>query len=139
MAQLALTHRSIRSKPDADEMKPDAKHVSPMRLLLSAADSSQLISIQLADRLVIGRGGGGGHEPDINLAQLGGVNYGISRWHAVFSYEENTLFVEDLNSTNGTRINGYRLDSDKSYRLRNGDELELGHLRLIVRVVRPPG
>ncbi|MEO8397241.1 MAG: FHA domain-containing protein, partial [Chloroflexota bacterium] len=42
------------------------------------------------------------------------------------------------NSTNGTRINGYRLDSGRAYRLRNGDELELGRLRLIVQVVRPP-
>jgi len=45
------------------------------------------------------------------------------------------LSVEDLNSTNGTRINGYKLDAGRAYRLRNGDELELGRLRLVVMVV----
>jgi pSer/pThr/pTyr-binding forkhead associated (FHA) protein len=63
---------------------------------------------------------------------------GVSRWHAVFTYVENNLFVEDMNSTNGTRINGYQIDAGRAYRLRNGDELELGSLRMIVQMVRPP-
>ncbi len=108
-----------------------------MYLVLKVPDSAQMLSVQLADRLIVGRGGGD-HNPDIDLTDFEAARQGLSRWHAVFTYDEAQLFVEDLNSTNGTRINGYRLDSGRAYHLRNGDELELGRLRLIVHVVRPP-
>ena len=134
MAQFTLLHQG---KSTEEETKPDRRSVSPMRLVLKIPESSQLLSIQLADRLIVGRSGSGG-DPDIDLTTLGGAQHGISRWHAVFTFDDTQLFVEDLNSTNGTRINGYRLDAGRAYHLRNGDELELGRLRLIVQVVRPP-
>lgn len=34
----------------------------------------------------------------------------VSQYHAVFRREENCYFLEDLNSTNGTYINGKRLN-----------------------------
>jgi pSer/pThr/pTyr-binding forkhead associated (FHA) protein len=113
------------------------KQIYPMRLTLRLVDRSRVLSTQLADRLVIGRGGGS-RKPEIDLSNFDGLRCGISRWHAVFIYDENNLFVEDLNSTNGTRINGYQIDTGRAYRLRNGDELELGSLRMIVNMVRPP-
>jgi len=54
-----------------------------MRLVLRVPDSSQMLSVQLADRLVIGRSGNG-RDPDIDLTELDAVKYGLSRWHAVF-------------------------------------------------------
>lgn len=108
-----------------------------MRLMLKVADSRQLISVQLADRLIIGRDGPHRH-PDIDVSRVADHRSGVSRWHAAFLYEDATLSIEDLNSTNGTFINGYHLESGKIYRLRNGDEIQLGRLRLIVKVVRPP-
>ena len=135
MAQFTLLHHT---KSDEAETKPDGKHISPMYLVLKIPDTAQMLSIQLADRLIVGRGGNGA-APDIDLYELDAVRHGLSRWHAAFTYDDAQLFVEDLNSTNGTRINGYRLDSGRAYHLRNGDELELGRLRLIVQVVRPPG
>ena len=136
MAQFTLLHQSRSS--EINETKPAGKLVSPMRLLLKEVDGPLMVSVQLIDQLIIGRGDEE-REPDIDLTQLDGVEQGISRWHAEFTYVDAKLFVEDLNSTNGTRVNGFRLDVGRKYRLRNGDELELGHLRLIVQVVRPPG
>jgi len=124
-------------KSNEDETKPDKRSVSPMRLLLKVPDSQHMLSVPLAERLIVGRSDNH-RDPDIDLTELAGAQHGISRWHAVFTFDDAQLFVEDLNSTNGTRINGYRLDSGRAYRLRNGDELELGRLRLIVQVVRPP-
>ncbi|MEL6310133.1 MAG: FHA domain-containing protein [Chloroflexota bacterium] len=37
--------------------------------------------------------------------------------------------MEDLGSTNGTRINGFQLTADQKYRLRDGDEIEFARLR----------
>jgi pSer/pThr/pTyr-binding forkhead associated (FHA) protein len=52
--------------------------------------------------------------------------------------ESKALYIEDLNSTNGTRINGFSLEARRRYRLRDGDELEFGHVRMILRFVRSP-
>jgi FHA domain len=136
VAQFVLLQHHSRS--EVNEIRPAGKLASPMRLLLKEVDGPLMVSVQLIDRLIIGRGDEE-REPDIDLTQLDGVEQGISRWHAEFTYRDTQLFVEDLNSTNGTRLNGFRLDVGRRYRLRNGDELELGHLRLIVQVVRPPG
>jgi len=44
--------------------------------------------------------------------------------HARIFYRDNQIFIEDMNSTNGTRINGIKIfDVTK---LRDGDEIELG-------------
>ena len=135
MAQFTLHNQS---KSEVNETRPAGKLTSPMRLLLKEVDGPLMVSVQLIDRLIIGRGDEE-REPDIDLTELDGVEQGISRWHAEFTYVDTKLFVEDLNSTNGTRVNGFRLDVGRKYRLRNGDELELGHLRLSIQVVRPPG
>ena len=53
----------------------------------------------------------------------------ISRAHALLSYEERQLFVQDLGSTNGTLVNGTREDRAL---LEDGDEIRMG--RLVLRV-----
>ncbi|MEM6530913.1 MAG: FHA domain-containing protein [Chloroflexota bacterium] len=42
----------------------------------------------------------------------------------------------DTGSTNSTRINGATLHADRAYRLRNGDEIEFGTLRTVIRFLR---
>jgi pSer/pThr/pTyr-binding forkhead associated (FHA) protein len=74
----------------------------------------------------------------LELSHYGGESNGVSRIHAAIHDQDGMVYITDLNSTNGTRINGYKLDAGRAYRLRNGDELELGRLRLVVMVVRPP-
>jgi pSer/pThr/pTyr-binding forkhead associated (FHA) protein len=72
----------------------------------------------------------------MDLGSAGARESGVSRLHARFEYRSETLYVEDLGSTNGTRINGFDLTPGKSYRLATGDEIELGSMRLTTRVVR---
>jgi len=133
-----FTHspRTFRSKSDLDDTKPDGKLFSPMRLVLDVPEQNQVVSAQLTDRLVIGRGSPKRH-PEIDLTEIGAYSFGISRCHAAFIYTDNTLYIEDLHSTNGTRVNGCPIEAGSPFCLRNGDELEIGHLRMIVRVVRP--
>ncbi|MEE9397073.1 MAG: FHA domain-containing protein [Methylococcales bacterium] len=52
----------------------------------------------------------------------------LSRRHAYFFVKENELYVEDLKSTNGTYVNGIRLD-DTAILLKNGDAIEIGSNR----------
>lgn len=54
----------------------------------------------------------------------------VSRHHAQLRYKTRRFWVTDLNSTNGTYINGERISEAD---LRNGDVLSLGGLELIFR------
>jgi pSer/pThr/pTyr-binding forkhead associated (FHA) protein len=113
---------------------------SMMRLIIQVGDPSQAktLSIPIQDRMVVGRGGGEDDSPDIDFSAFGAGVLGMSRHHAVFSYLDDALYIEDLNSTNGTRINGFTIPPERTYRLRNGDELEFGSFRVSVRIVRLP-
>jgi len=50
----------------------------------------------------------------------------VSRHHCCMTQENGEVFVRDLGSTNGIRINGQRVEIG---RLRPGDELSIAHIR----------
>jgi len=70
------------------------------------------------ERIVIGRG----RKADLALAEAT-----ISRAHAVVGFDAEGFFVEDLDSTNGTLVNGAPVGRQ---RLKNDDEIQMGKLRI---------
>ena len=54
-------------------------------------------------------------------------NLAISGEHAVFQMTGNEVFIEDLNSTNGTYVNG---KAAKKPQLHNGDTVEVGKYKI---------
>jgi len=50
----------------------------------------------------------------------------ISRQHCVFYAQGNDLFIRDMDSTNGTYVNGRQLTSKESVALNNGADVKLG-------------
>ncbi len=50
----------------------------------------------------------------------------ISRLHARVLSDHQNVILEDLGSTNGTFVNGRRLETGEEYRLRAGDEVRFG-------------
>ncbi len=54
-------------------------------------------------------------------------NLAISGEHAVFQMAGNDVFIEDLNSTNGTYVNG---KAAKKQQLQNGDTVEVGKYKI---------
>ena len=57
---------------------------------------------------------------------------GISRIHSWISREEDCYYLTDLNSTNGTYLNGGRLEVNEKARLRPGDTVGFADVRYIV-------
>lgn len=53
----------------------------------------------------------------------------VSRHHAAFTVGSNRLWVRDLGSTNGTYVNGKRVESAE---LTSGDEVIVGRFHLVV-------
>ena len=120
-------------RPPTDQLAP------PWRLLLQMGGENRTsLGVSIEPRMLVGREDSKrGAIPEIDLAPFDGLRNGVSRQHAVITYEDGALYVEDLDSTNGTRINGFQLTPARIYRLRDGDELEFGRLRLVLRFVRP--
>ncbi|MGF1503767.1 MAG: protein kinase [Chloroflexi bacterium] len=72
------------------------------------------------------------HIPDIDLQDLGFEDARTaSRRHARIFTDGRQYYVEDLDSTNGTRINGEDLEPNNPIRISEGDQLEIGRVRLV--------
>jgi hypothetical protein len=54
-------------------------------------------------------------------------NSSISRKHAVISGNVNGVFIQDCNSTNGTFVNGTKLESGGMIRLNDGDSIKMSN------------
>jgi hypothetical protein len=71
------------------------------------------------------------HACDFTLADLG-----VSRWHARLYREDETWILTDLGSTNGTRLNGWRVTT--GVRVRPGDRVTFGSVTYVF-TDRPAG
>src|SRR5436190_4167333 len=52
----------------------------------------------------------------------------VSRLHACLEYDHEQVVITDLNSTNGTFVNGERLSANQPRRLRAGDRINLAQV-----------
>lgn len=67
--------------------------------------------------------------PELDLTPFEGADKGVSRLHATIrTDEESGILLIDLNSTNGTLLNMYRLPPEEPYPLSDGDEIRFGDL-----------
>jgi len=68
---------------------------------------------------------------DFTLADLS-----VSRWHARLYREDEQWLISDLGSTNGTRLNGWRVTTGVP--VRPGDHVSFGSMSFVI-TDRPPG
>jgi hypothetical protein len=79
-----------------------------------------------------------GAMPDVDLTPFAGYRMGVSRRHAAIRFgDEHILNLWDLGSSNGTYLNGERLNAHRPYRLHDGDELRLGQMMIRVHFQSP--
>ena len=93
----------------------------PYLKLINRRDSLKLKveeSYVLENNVTIGRASGNG----ITIA-----DQFLSGKHVAFMYQEGFYFIKDLDSTNGTFVNGDKL-SDLPVRLKDGDRVHIGQL-----------
>jgi serine/threonine-protein kinase len=91
--------------------------------------SGQLISADSKPELFVGRA----HKnviPDIDLAPYGAAQAGVSRRHSRLLRKAEQWFVEDLESTNGTFVNGVKLPPNQATPIRQGDKLRFGQIEV---------
>ncbi len=68
--------------------------------------------------------------PDIDLTDHGALEHGVGRRHLRLIVQNDRIFAEDLDSTNGSFVNGQRLSPRMLQLLQSGDEIRLGNLAM---------
>lgn len=74
--------------------------------------------------------------PDVDLSPFDAYAMGVSRLHASLKVTNQRIYVIDLGSSNGTRVNGEKMVANVDYPLNHGDLLTLGKLKLQVLIRR---
>lgn len=98
-------------------------------IIIRLREHTQPLSLVAKDELLLGRSDEqSGLTTDLDLGPFGAVDKGVSRRHAAIRRGDNTLMLVDLGSTNGTHLNGQRLNPNEPRVLRDGDEIRMGKL-----------
>lgn len=76
--------------------------------------------------------------PDVDLTAFSAAEHGISRVHAVLDCTRTGIQITDLDSRNGTFVNGEKVHPYNAHILRHGDTVRLGSLSLevVIKVER---
>ncbi len=116
-------------------MTAGSPNTADWTLEISFSHSPETIRVPVKDELLVGR-----LEPGqsvfggLDLTPYQGADLGVSRQHALIRWQGNHLVISDLNSDNGTILNGMRLQPDIPYRLSDGDTLYIGHLKMTIHL-----
>lgn len=115
----------------------DAIFTTTHQLQFVVADSPQKVSVAPLPEMIVGRGDKlTNFVPEIDLTELEAYRMGLSRRHAVIYHKKDRLYLKDLNSRNGTSVNGLRLEGEELRMLRHGDAIQLGNLKMHVHFIR---
>lgn len=119
-----------------------ARFNTRMNLVLTLVDAQQSFVFDASEITEIGIGRRDpetGMRPALDLEPFGAIEKGVSRRHAVIVRRDTgSLQIIDRGSPNGTFLNGQRLVPHQPRILRDGDELRIGMMALLVRFERPP-
>ncbi|MCL4251394.1 MAG: FHA domain-containing protein [Anaerolineae bacterium] len=133
-----LKARAMTGTHDLGDREPGWDTFFTAESVMSLTDPNTNISLKVRPQLhqhdlVIGRGDAS-FAPDVDLTALDAAKLGVSRMHLTVHYDakQSTLSITDMDTTNGTFINGVRLHPQEVRVLRHGDELRLGRLVMIV-------
>jgi hypothetical protein len=129
---LDLTKVAWVEREEAVEV-PEEVVTSPLGLRLMIPESGRDLLVPLMGAVNLGRLDPAIDSfPGVDLTKDGGKEKGVSRRHAKISRRGREVFIEDVGSMNGTRVNGKKLVAHLPQVLKSGDELHLGWLMLRV-------
>ena len=118
-----LTTQAITQEQISDELKK--KGARP--------DSGKILPLASRNEFTLGRlSEGQPIMPDIDLTPYQAYASGVSRLHVVVKRETNRIIIMDLGSSNGTYLNGRRLNPHAEETLNHGDVIALGKLKIQV-------
>jgi FHA domain-containing protein/zinc ribbon protein len=132
-----LTTQAITNEQIADELNRKAPRPDPLStptnswISLHLMDSGKILPLASRNEFTLGRlSEGQPIMPDIDLTPYQAYASGVSRLHAVVKRDADRVMVMDLGSSNGTYLNGRRLNPHMEESLNHGDIVALGKLKI---------
>lgn len=122
--------------PDAPTHRIASKRRDP-NISLHLVDSGKVI--HLADRkdFTLGRAvEGQSILPEVDLSSYDAFSQGVSRMHSSLRIVNGDVYLMDLGSSNGTRLNGQKIVPHVEYSINHGDLVVLGKMKIQVLLIR---
>jgi len=140
ITEAPTTRRVEDSFELTDELKEQItrEHTPPSRgLSIFLLNNGEPIALSTEEQFVLGRAGDMALEAMVDLTDHDGFAMGVSRRHALIRAAGEKYVLTDLNSSNGTWLNGHRLVPNKPYDLPSGGVIQLGRMKLVVVYMKP--
>lgn len=136
----ASLHQRVRERLQQTPPEPPSQPLKPnCEIDFVVLRTGRRLMLAMNKELLVGRcDKTQGIYPDIDLEPDGGYDAGISRQHAILALENGTCVVRDLESTNGTLVNGRPVLPHQAVPVSNGDKLTFGDLTLLVELGEKP-
>jgi hypothetical protein len=135
----SLTTQAINQEQIVDDLKKTPATGEPPSspanswLSLHLMDSGKILPLATRNEFTMGRlSEGQPIMPDIDLTPYQAYASGVSRLHAVVKRDPDRVVIMDLGSSNGTYLNGRRLNPHTEEMLKHGDVIALGKLKIQV-------
>ncbi|HET9905192.1 MAG TPA: FHA domain-containing protein [Anaerolineales bacterium] len=132
-----LVTQAITDEQIEEELKKRSARPEPVSapsnswISLHLMDSGKILPLASRNEFTLGRlSEGQPIMPDIDLTPYQAYASGVSRLHAVVKRDNNRVAVMDLGSSNGTYVNGRRLNPHTEEALSHGDIVALGKLKI---------
>lgn len=106
----------------------------PTHLRFVIGEGAGVYEVQTARPIIIGRNTSS-QSVDVDLTPFEAAENGVSRQHLKIEVFGERLMVKDLNSVNGSRLNGATMTPQHVYQLQQGDELKIGRIKMRVYFV----
>jgi len=139
-----ITTKTMSGDQVAESLKQTPTTVDPPSspkdswLSLHLLDNGKIISLPMRNEFTMGRlSEGQPIMPDVDLMPYDAYAAGVSRLHAVIKRDEGRVIIMDLGSSNGTYLNGRRLNPHTEEGLKHGDVVALGKMKIqvLLRIV----
>ena len=105
--------------------------VTGAQLNLHIIRTGQILPLEGRSTFTIGRvSEGQSILPDIDLSPFDAYTQGVSRLHATLKIKDDQYFIEDLGSSNGTRINNNKIPPLADHLIHHGDVISLGRFKI---------
>ena len=127
------------SAPQAATATPTAAKgtvvVGPTIELVGRGPDGQAVSYRFASSVIGKSGVSIGSDPaSVEACVDSRTDYKVSRLHARLGFDGSSFTLEDLRSTNGTKVGGERLEANKPKVLVQGDDVEFADIKLKVSI-----
>jgi pSer/pThr/pTyr-binding forkhead associated (FHA) protein len=122
--QSMFTHKETARKKDPD-------------ISLHLVETGKVIHLSDRKEFTLGRAVEGQSVlPDVDLTAYDAFTQGVSRMHSNLRIDNGEVYLTDLGSSNGTKINGQKIVPHVDYVVHHGDLIVLGKMKIQVLLIR---